>query len=157
MQQTSDFIGKNIEPYSPLSRTMCLLDTIRAVDTDSFTASVVLSKSSSFAEENGVPAWVGIEYMAQTIAAFAGVKATMHNQPVQIGFLLGSRKYQSDLDTFPFDQEILVTIVELLQDETGLGVFDCKIQIQDKVVACAKLNVFQPRDPIRFIQEQINE
>ncbi|NVJ65240.1 MAG: 3-hydroxylacyl-ACP dehydratase [Gammaproteobacteria bacterium] len=154
MQQ---YIGQSIEPYSPLSRSMCLLDNIEAIDGSSFCASVILNESSSFAESTGVPGWLGIEYMAQTIAAFAGVKADAKQEPVKIGFLLGSRKYQSDISEFPFNKKIYVQVKELMQDESGLGVFECQISIDDEVVAQARLNVFQPEDPVKFINEQENE
>ncbi len=152
-----EFINQPIETYSPLSRSMCLLDTIKDIQGDTFYTSVTLDQDSNFVEDDGVPGWLGIEYMAQTIAAFAGAKASSQNKPVEIGFLLGSRKYTSSIANFPLGKEIVVSAKELLQDESGLGVFDCAIRIDDEVVASAKLNVFQPKDPVQFIEEQSHE
>ncbi len=149
-----NFVNQDIEPYSPLSKSMCLLNKVVSIEDGAFSASVILNESSTFADSDGVPGWLGIEYMAQAIAAFAGVRATKEKQPVEIGFLLGSRKYQSSISCFPFHKEIVITVSELLQDESGLGVYDCSINIDDEIVASAKLNVFQPKDPIQFIEEQ---
>lgn len=152
-----ELINQPIEPYSPLSNRMCLLDTIKDIQDDVFSAAVVLNENSTFADVDGVPGWLGIEYMAQTIAAFAGAKASVNQQPIEIGFLLGSRKYHSEIEKFPFDKEIVIHVKEILQDESGLGVFDCSIEIENNTVASAKLNVFQPNDPAQFIEEQDNE
>jgi predicted hotdog family 3-hydroxylacyl-ACP dehydratase len=43
---------------------------------------------------NGVPNYVGIEYMAQSIAALAGVEARLDHEGIRVGFLLGTRKLQ---------------------------------------------------------------
>ena len=39
-------------------------------------------------------AWVGLEYMAQAIGAYAGYTARLRGEPVRIGYLLGTRRYE---------------------------------------------------------------
>ena len=52
---------------------------------------LVVPEAGLFVEDGQVPAWVGIEYMAQAIAAWAGCRARAAGKPPQLGFLLGSR------------------------------------------------------------------
>lgn len=152
-----DFIGKEIEPYSPLSKTMCLLDKILGVETEQFLASVKISEASPFYQHGGVPAWIGIEYMAQAIAARAGVLATIRGEPIKIGFLLGSRNYKAKVHSFEKGEVLAVSVREVLIDPTGLAVYDCQISLDGNELASAKLNVFQPDNPEQFIEEQKND
>ncbi|MGB1199953.1 MAG: 3-hydroxylacyl-ACP dehydratase [Cognaticolwellia aestuarii] len=103
---------------------------------------------------DGVPSHIGIEYMAQTIAAYAGTQALEQAEPISIGFLLGSRKYQSFNPVFAVGQQLEVSVEELFNEDSGLCVFDCAIYADGELAAQAKVNAFQPDDPQSFIQEQ---
>ena len=61
-------------------------------------------------EDAGVPAWAGVEYMAQTIAAHAGVEARARGEPPAIGFLLGTRAYSTSVEKFPNGSKLTVTV-----------------------------------------------
>ena len=61
-----------VESLVPHRGTMSLLDRVLAVDEEQALAEVDVGPASLFAQADGVPAWVGIEYMAQTVAAWAG-------------------------------------------------------------------------------------
>jgi predicted hotdog family 3-hydroxylacyl-ACP dehydratase len=143
----------------PHTQPMVLLDDIEARGDDYVTASVVLSPESPFAEDSGVPAWVGIEYMAQTIAAFSGVGAREQGLPIKMGFLVGSRSYKSSVSEFPFGTRLFVHAEQIIQGDNGLFVFSCSISCRDKmdennsekILAEANLNVFQPDDPEAFL------
>ena len=54
---------------------MLLLDRVLSYDGECVVCETVLGPDSPFAEQGHVPALVGIEYMAQTIAAGAGLSA----------------------------------------------------------------------------------
>ena len=84
----------------PHSGAMVLLDRVISADDDNLCAEVRIHAGSMLATPQGVGAWVGIEYMAQAIAAHAGWKARRRQQPVKVGFLLGSRKYQAGVPYF---------------------------------------------------------
>ncbi|MGB1197797.1 MAG: 3-hydroxylacyl-ACP dehydratase [Thalassotalea sp.] len=103
---------------------------------------------------NGVPSYVGIEYMAQTVAAYAGANALDHQQTVKIGFLLGARKMTTKVRSFTKGTRLTVNVEELYREESGLSVFGCSISANDEIVAEAKVNVFQPSEPKEFIEEQ---
>jgi predicted hotdog family 3-hydroxylacyl-ACP dehydratase len=80
--------------------------------------------------------------MAQAIAAFAGVTAKQANEPIRLGFLLGTRRYGSNIAAFKAGSILTIRVKKIMQDD-NLGVFDCRID-GDGVEITAKLNVYQP-------------
>ncbi|NRA53003.1 MAG: 3-hydroxylacyl-ACP dehydratase [Gammaproteobacteria bacterium] len=116
---------------------------------------VTITPQSAFydTDSKGVASYIGSEYMAQTIAAYAGALALDNDKQVKIGFLLGTRKYETFTPLFDLGDELEITVVELIQEESGLSVFDCIIKRAEQVVAQAKINVFQPDEPEQFLKE----
>lgn len=156
-------IHYGIAELVPHSGTMSLLDEVLAYDDDSLTARVSLSSHSLFAEPEGVPAWIGVEYMAQAVAAYAGIIAKAKGEAITIGFLVGTRKYQCDRAYFPLGCDLIIHVDKELQGENGLGVFNCRINIDNSATnraertepsASASLNVFQPHNVDDFLQQQ---
>ena len=64
-------------PHDP---PMVLIDKVLSYDENSLVAEVAIRPDSAFCGANGVPGWVGIEYMAQAIAAHAGASGRLHSQ-----------------------------------------------------------------------------
>jgi predicted hotdog family 3-hydroxylacyl-ACP dehydratase len=127
----------------PHTGDMVLLDRIVEFDDPRLTAELVVRGDSLLGgDESSVPAWVGIEYMAQTIAAYAGMIAKQANLPIRLGFLLGTRRYCSNVAVFNVGTTLSIKIEKILHDE-NLGVFDCRI-LGDGVEVTANLNVYQP-------------
>ncbi|MDK2598502.1 hotdog family protein [Pseudoalteromonas obscura] len=133
---------------------MILITELTAYDDNHAQGTVCVTAESPFMSEKGVPSYVGIEYMAQMVAAYAGAKALDNGGTIDIGFLLGSRKYKTHTPYFKAAQNLVVSVEELHKEESGLGVFDCKIKYNDELLAEAKVNVFQPDDPQGFIKGQ---
>jgi predicted hotdog family 3-hydroxylacyl-ACP dehydratase len=71
MTEASQFPLYSFESVVPHTGTMVLLDQIEYWDETGLQASVTIRADAPFADVSGVPAWVGIELMAQTIAATA--------------------------------------------------------------------------------------
>lgn len=107
-----------------------------------------------FVDDAGMPGWVGIEYMAQTIAAWAGVRARRAGEKPGIGFLLGSRRYECDVAAFPVGSELTITVCPELIGDNGLGMFGCTLAMDGSEVARANVSVFQPADAQAFLQGQ---
>lgn len=135
---------------------MILISRLVSHDESSALCEVDISDTSLFYQQHndGVASYVGIEYMAQSIAAFAGAKALSRGESVEIGFLLGSRKYQTFDALFNNNTTYQITVEQLFQEDNGLSVFDCKIQLGNKLIAQAKVNAFQPENPEEFLKEQ---
>lgn len=84
----------DIAPYVPHRLGMCLLDTLLAVGDEHLHARVVPQPDNLFATPDGIPGWVGLEWLAQAVAAWAGVQSVASGDTPKIGFLLGTRRYQ---------------------------------------------------------------
>src|SRR5437870_2301414 len=89
-----------IEDLVPHSGSMLLLDAVLDATAESLRAQVTIRPDSMFCGAEGVGAWVGIEYMAQAVAAHAGHLGLENKEPVRIGFLLGSRRYEATCPSF---------------------------------------------------------
>ena len=74
----------------PHSGRMSLLTSITDHDEDSLSAQVVITQDSMFADSQGVPSWVGLEYMAQAIGAFAGLQERLKGESPKLGFFIGN-------------------------------------------------------------------
>ncbi len=146
----------DITDLVPHSATMSLLDQVLDHDKDSLCAQVSITKDSLFAEPAGIPAWVGVEYMAQAIAAYSGMMARSAGQKVSVGFLVGTRKYTCNQPFFPLGSTLKVSVYEELLGDNGLGVFRCKITA-DNIEANASLSVFQPNSLDEFLDQQREE
>lgn len=152
MTEASQFPQYSFESVVPHTGTMVLLDQIEHWDETGLQASVTIRNDAPFVDANGMPAWVGIELMAQTIAAFGGCCARRASQPVKIGFLVGSRRYIASQAYFPIGAQLQVNVKEIISGEQGLSVFECTLQGPGNISASANINVFQPEDPEQFLQ-----
>ena len=144
------------ESVVPHTGTMVLLDAIDHYTHTQLQASVTIRPNAPFTDDQGMPAWVGIELMAQTIAALAGARSRQAQQPIKIGFLVGSRRYSCNQGYFPLGAHLKVTATELIQADNGLCVFECQLKGTGKhahIHAEANINVFQPEDPEEFLQQ----
>ncbi|MET0265486.1 MAG: hotdog family protein [Duganella sp.] len=148
----------DVRTLLPHSGRMVLLDRVLSADDDNLCAEVLIHAGSMLAGADGVGAWVGIEYMAQAIAAHAGWRARRRQQEVKVGFLLGSRKYQASVPHFALGSRLHVHVQRVLQGENGLGAFDCRIclaaaQQGDADLAVATVTVFQPDNVDQFLKD----
>ncbi|GGJ99103.1 ApeP family dehydratase [Pseudomonas matsuisoli] len=138
----------------PHSADMVLLDELIACDDETVHTRLIVRPDSLLSGPDGsIPAWCGIELMAQSIGAYAGFHARRGGQPVTMGFLLGTRQYRCNVEQFPPGTELHIHARASLQDENGMGVFECVLTGPD-IQAEARLNVFCPPDTGDYLQEE---
>ena len=150
----TDYLKIDIEQLLPHRGDMVLIDQM-VEEGDGYGASrVKVDAASKFFEEdiNGIRAFIGLEWMAQTIAAIAGIDALKNNRPVQVGFLLGSRKYEPSKNVFGLDEEYVIRVEQMYREDNGLGSFQCTIHQADELIADSKLNVFAPDNVEQFLK-----
>ena len=135
----------------PHQSPMSLLDTLESYSDNTLVSSLTIKEDSLFYEERGVPAWVGLEYMGQTIAAYGGVKARNEGRPVKIGFLVSSRRYESPQSHFKLGSKLKVFVEKVINNPSGLSVFSCSITWSDFIIQ-ANLNVFLPNNVEEFLE-----
>lgn len=138
----------------PHAGDMILIDRVlRFGDEDVETTATV--RPGLFSQDDGsLPAWVGVELMAQSIAAYAGCQARQAGLPVELGFLLGTRKFECNVEAFPVGAELRIRALRSLQDDNGMGVFECHLD-GPGIHAEARLNVFRPPEVASYLQEQL--
>ena len=94
-------------------------------------------------DDGALPGWVGIELMAQTVAAWSGYQGHQRQEEPQIGLLLGARKYQCHLARLPAGSLLTIDCEQLLQDG-ALASFQCYLRSEGELVAEARLSTIQP-------------
>ncbi|MGZ5008481.1 MAG: ApeP family dehydratase [Methylobacter sp.] len=141
-QTTRQSKAPAITDLIPHTGDMVLLDRIIDYDEQGLTAELIVRGDGLLGNAESVPAWAGIEYMAQTIAAYAGMMAKRANEPIRLGFLLGTRHYNSNIAAFKVGSSLTIRVQKIIQDDS-LGVFECRI-FGDAVEVTANLNVYQP-------------
>ncbi len=135
-----------MDAWVPHRGGMSLLASVVRHDAESVVARVRVPAQGLFATPEGVPAWVGVEYMAQAIAAWSGARTREGGGSPRIGFLLGSRRYEAAVPLFEAGAELLVHAQCELLGENGLGMFGCRIEQDGRVLASGRLSVFEPSE-----------
>ena len=138
----------------PQSGAMLLLDGIRDYGPDWLSATVTVRRDGYLCGAQGVPAWIGIEYMAQTAAAWAGIEPHQAGRRPGIALLLGSRRYRCDIDHFPLAATLDINARLVMRDDDGLAAFDCEIRLGETVMATAQIKAYRPLDIHIFLKEQ---
>jgi predicted hotdog family 3-hydroxylacyl-ACP dehydratase len=126
-------------PHGP---AMTLIDCILSHDETLTVTSAAVTERNPFFDGAGVPAWIGLEYMAQTIAAHAGLAARLRGEVPVVGFLLGTRAYSSKVSAFSVGATLKIEVAPLAS-EGGFAAFDCSIVIE-RVVATAVVSTYVP-------------
>ncbi|PCC74810.1 Predicted 3-hydroxylacyl-ACP dehydratase, HotDog domain [Nannocystis exedens] len=78
----------------PQRPPMLLLDEVVAADDDGITCAAVVRPDNLFLAGGRVHASVLLEYMAQAIAAFAGLRARVDHQPPALGLIAACRNLE---------------------------------------------------------------
>ena len=106
--------------------------------------SITTMTPDHFTAVNGrVPAYIGMEMMAQTIALWAGFLDQQQQRAPSVGFLLGTRRYESDVAELPLHVPIYTRVERDLEADNGLSSFCCELSVSGAVICRARINVFK--------------
>lgn len=137
----------------PHGGDMSLLDRMIELDAERIVCTTVIRTGGLFNHADGrFPAWAGVELMAQSVAAWAGAHALNEQRPVRLGFLLGTRHYTCNVDSFPVGCSLRIQAERAFHDENGMGSFACRIEAPG-IEAQARLSVFSPPDADLFFSQ----
>lgn len=134
---------------------MRLIDEIVEADDDQVSVSARVTRDNVFfsAEEAGVPAWVGIEYMAQAAAVWVGRHCERLGRPIQPAFLISSRQFNALAPVFGEGEVLRVTVVAELV-EPPIVAFRGRIEtLAGQRLAEAIFSAYQPEDVAAFLRE----
>jgi len=145
-----------IEELLPHRGTMRLVDSVVSANDDSIVVEATVAEAAWYLDERGaMPAWIGIELMAQAIAAHASLAGRLRGLPPKRGVLLGARAFRSRVAAVPAGTRLLVGARLALADESGFSSFDCTITDSgSRELASATLKVYAPADFEAFMKEQ---
>jgi predicted hotdog family 3-hydroxylacyl-ACP dehydratase len=142
-----------IEAIIPHRGSMLLIDAIDTFGEETLSARATVDAHAWYADADGaMPAWIGIELMAQAIAAHVALLAMRGGGRARPGVLLGSRSYKALQPAFAAGACLSIRVVELLRSEEGHGAYECTIHHGDVGCAEAVIKVFQPPDFQSFIE-----
>lgn len=143
---------RELLPHRP---PMLLLDRLVSFDEESLEAELTLTPQSEFCVEGRVGAWVGLEYMAQAVAALAGAHARLRGHAPRIGLLLGTREFRAHVPAFTVGQVLRVRATQVFFDPEGLSVVECWLRDADTQaeLAHASLTGVEVDDFQRFLEE----
>jgi predicted hotdog family 3-hydroxylacyl-ACP dehydratase len=139
-------IRYSVDELVPHRGPMSLLDRIDDYGEDWLKASVEIRPGGLFATADGVPAWVGIEYMAQAASAFGGIEQVQRGESPSIGLLIGARYYRSMVQVFPFGSRLDVLAKIAMRDSEDFAAYDCSLSAAGTRLAECVLKAYRPRD-----------
>jgi predicted hotdog family 3-hydroxylacyl-ACP dehydratase len=132
---------------------MLLIDRVIAFSKKSTTTEYSPRCGTWYSDTEGkMPAWIGIELMAQAIAAHVGMVKHSEGLAQKHGVLVGTRSYRSTLPSFAADVPLQTQVTVAYQDISGLSAYDCSIACGDTTLATATIKVFEPEDFQNFVQ-----
>lgn len=149
-----DFQSWPIEKLVPHARPMLLLDRVAEITDTWIECEVTLTPTSEFCVDGRVGAWVGLEYMAQTVAALAGAQGLDTGHNIRVGLLLGTRSFTAAVPYFEVGVTLRVRATEVVFDPQGLSVVDCALRdaATGRELAQAGLTVYQVDDLYAYLQ-----
>lgn len=154
----AETVETSIEQLVPHDHPMILIDRLIEADDESALGEVTIKEETPFLTAGGVPVYVGIEYMAQTVAAHGGWLALREGEPVRVGFLLGTKKMTTHVTHFPLGMRIQVKVHCEWGDEALMN-YQCSLSdvVTGKPLASCGLNVFQPKDLDGYLSQNTPE
>lgn len=132
----------NVAALLPHSGKFVLIDRIIALEGETLIAELKVRDDGLFSDGSPIPAWIGIEYMAQAVGAYVGIKSILAGEPIRLGYLLGTRRYASNVALLPKGASLHITVTEIMEDGQ-LGVFACEA-VGKGINMSANLNVYRP-------------
>jgi predicted hotdog family 3-hydroxylacyl-ACP dehydratase len=132
---------------------MVLLDEVVDAGDDWIACKVSLRPGSPFVESGSVPGFVAIEYMAQCVAAFAGLEARTCKRPVRVGYIVGIRRVDFPPESFRVGQDLIVSAKRVWGDDV-LGNFDCRVEVAGRCASTGALSVYQGEAGLSWIGQE---
>jgi predicted hotdog family 3-hydroxylacyl-ACP dehydratase len=143
----------SIAAVLPHAGRMLLLDELLEHGPEHVICAVDIRAETLFCDGvHGVPAWVGLEYMAQAMCAYSGVEEVRAGLKPSIGLLLGTRRYQPQVEWFAIGTRLLVRADQVLRDENDLVAFDCTIHAGERLLARGDVKAYRPKDVLAVLR-----
>jgi len=130
----------------PHASPMLLVRSVLAHSPERTVCAVLVADSELFRAADGrVPAYVGLEYMAQCIAAHGGLLARALGTPPAPGLLVGAKQLALHREWLDADESLEVE-ARLLGRAGALASFGCALRAGAELVAEGTLSVYVSED-----------
>ena len=155
--RTMPAVFQPIESYLPHRPPMLLLSSVLRCDEDNVWVLAKVDATAWYADAQGrMPAWIGIELMAQAVAAHIGVLASQGHRAARPGALLGSQHYVMHQSAFVSAAHLEIQATSILSGESGHGAYACRIVAGAVCAAEAIIKVYQPDDFSAFLEGRVS-
>lgn len=148
--------------FLPHKTPMVLVERVIAVNDDSVHCQVSTAKEGCLAPflttQGELPAWFGVEIMAQTVGVWSGWQAKRAGSTLILpGMLLGGRGWRATQSTFPANATLDITMRLLMRDDR-MGSFEGEICHGERLLASGRLNTYQPnKEELQQLMSQGNQ
>lgn len=142
-----------VDALLPHRGPLRLVDTLLDFDAERVSVGLTVRDAAPFGDgAGGVPAYLGLEYMAQAICVFSGLQLRTTGESPKIGLLIGTRRYHAAVPRFTSGEALVVTANRVLGGDEALWVFDCTLSNPaGQVLASAEVKAYRPRDIRDFL------
>jgi predicted hotdog family 3-hydroxylacyl-ACP dehydratase len=157
--ETSPMPEFSMSQLLPHEGSMLLIDELLRRDDEVIITTLTIRTDSTFCDGvSGVPAWVGMEYMAQTACAYLGVAEARAGKAASISLLLGTRSYRASVPVFTIGTRLVISAHLLVRDDDDLVVFQCRIRDADTQaeLAVGDIKAIRPASVHALIEEQLH-
>jgi predicted hotdog family 3-hydroxylacyl-ACP dehydratase len=150
--------GEDARPLVPHAEPMVFLDRLLTSDEKQTRCSVRVEAIPMFRDpRGGLPGWVGLEPMAQCIAAHGGLEARRRGHAPRIGFLLGCRRLRVDTDRLRPGVGYAVSATQVWGADEGLVSFDCELfeRAGGLRLLAGRINAYLPADASAIVEGRL--
>ena len=140
-----------IEEVLPHRAGMLLVERVVAWDAQHVTVAATPRADAWYSEQGAMPSWIGIELIAQAIAAHVGLVARSEGKPPRKGVLLGTRQFRATQPRFAAGAELTIRVDMTYSEPNGLAAYDGTISSREAELASARVTVFEPADFQAFL------
>jgi predicted hotdog family 3-hydroxylacyl-ACP dehydratase len=139
---------------------MVFVDRLLEGDEKHTICSVRIETLSLFRDADGaLPAWAGLEPMAQSIAAHGGLEARRRGHEPKIGFLLGCRRLEVQVDRLKPGVGYAASATQVWGADQGLVSFDCELFERNggARMLAGRINAYLPSDLSAVLEGQLGD
>ena len=141
----------DLDKLIPQKPPMRFIDKLINFENETIHCQSLITAEHLMFDENrqSIPHWIAVEIMAQTSAVYGKLQEIIagnqsDNEP-KIAFLMSVRQYKTEVIEYKVDL-LLDVYAECSMMENGIGVFNCRIEINNKVTASVVISAYQPQN-----------
>ncbi|HEY8379352.1 MAG TPA: hypothetical protein VIK91_22815 [Nannocystis sp.] len=132
----------------PQRPPMLLLDEVVAAEGDTITCTALVRRDNPLAREGQLPAAAVLEYMAQTIAALAGLRARAAGLPPAIGLVAACRDFDLEVEHLRVGDRLVIDAARVwppFADAGELAEYTARVTRDGAAIARAAIHVVSAR------------